>query len=535
MDGVMGRRITRRCFTALFGMAPLSASTSRAYAADADKGALRFIMRTDLHSLDPIWTTTYATRNHGYMVFDTLFALDSNFTPQPQMVGDHSVSADKLTYHFALREGLAFHDGQPVRGADCVASLHRWMARDTLGQALAQSVADMPAGDKEFTIRLKQPFPLLLNGLAKVSSLVPFMMPERLAKTDPYQQIKETIGSGPFKFAANEFQPSVKVVYVKNSDYVPRQELPSWAAGGKVVKVDRVEWLYVPDPATAAAALSNGEVDWWETVPPDLLPTLAGNSSVTIAKSDPIGSMAMLRFNQAQRPFNNEKLRQAVLSVTSQSEFMSAMYGDPANWKVCASFFACGTPMSSDVGAQALTGMRDFDEAKRLIAQSGYKGEKIVVLDGVDQQDFHFAALVAFDLLKKLGLNVELASSDWGSLVVRRASTKPVSEGGWSVVPTSFTGIETLDPSANLPLATNGANAWFGWPSDDKLEALRAEWMNTGDESVRKQIALQIQQRAFEVVPYIPLGQFFTKTAFRKSLEGVIIGPAVFMWNIRKT
>jgi peptide/nickel transport system substrate-binding protein len=469
------------------------------------------------------------------MIFDTLFALDSKFQPQPQMVGDYSISPDKLVHRFALRPGLKFHDGQSVRGADCVASLRRWMARDALGQALAAALDEMTGGDDNaFTIRLKEPFPLLLDGFAKVSSLVPFMMPERIAKTDPYQQITETVGSGPFKFVREEFEPGHKVVYVKNVDYVPRSEPPDWASGGKVVKVDRVEWLVVPEPSTAASALADGEVDWWENPSPDLARVLAANRDLAVVDTDPLGSMGLLRFNQLLPPFDNVKMRQAVLAVTDQSEFMTALAGDPKDWKRCASFFTCATPMASDAGAAALTGKRDFDMAKRLIAEAGYKGEKIVILDGVDLLANHIHALVAVELFKKLGLHAELATSDWGTVVTRRASKKPVGEGGWNVFGTDFEGAEMLNPWLNPPLPANGDKAWFGWPKDDNIEALRKEWLQASDSETRQEIAAKIQERAFETVPYIPTGQYLPKTAYRKNVRGIIIAPALFMWNVEK-
>jgi peptide/nickel transport system substrate-binding protein len=502
----------------------------------ADTKTLRFIMRNDLRVLDPMWTTAYVTRNHAYMVFDTLFALDSKLQPQPQMVGDYTISSDKLFYSFALRDGLKFHDETPLRGADCVASLKRWMARDSLGQTLATVIDEMTgADDKNFAIRLKEPFPLLLAGLAKVSSLPPFIMPERLARIDPFQQITETVGSGPFKFVREEFQPGHQAVYVKNADYVPRGEPPSWASGGKIVKVDRIEWRYMPEYSTAAAALGNGEVDWWEAAPPDLVPLLVANRDIKVEKTDPLGSTTMLRFNHLHPPFNNVKMRQAVLAVTDQAEFMSTLAGDPMNWNSCPSFFTCGTPMASNAGSEALTGKRDFDKAKSLIAEAGYTGEKIVVLDAVDTPTAHAHGLVVFELLKKLGLNVELATSDWGTLVIRRASKKPVEEGGWSIFGTGWTGIETLDPAADLPLAANGSAAWFGWPRDDKLEALRTEWLKTSDSEARQEIAAKIQARAFETLPYIPTGQWSPVTAYRKNVKGVIIAPALFMWNVEKT
>jgi peptide/nickel transport system substrate-binding protein len=421
----MAHGMTRREFTLVAGAASLAAFGCGARARAADPKTLRFIMRNDLRVLDPMWTTGYVTRNQGYMVFDTLFALDAKFTPHPQMVGDYDISADKLLYRFALRDGLGFHDGQPVRGADCVTSLKRWMARDSVGQTLATVVDEISAdGDKNFAIRLKEPFPLLLAGLAKVSSLPSFIMPERLAKTDPFQQVTETIGSGPFKFVTAEFQPGHKAVYAKNTDYVPREEPPSWGSGGKVVKVDRIEWLYIPEYSTAAAALNDGEVDWWEAPTLDLVPVLSANPAIKVEKTDPLGSTTMLRFNHLHPPFNNVKMRQAVLAVTDQAEFMSALAGDQANWSLCPSFFTCGTPMASNAGSEALTGKRDFDKARRLIAEAGYQGEKIVVLDAVDTPTAHAHGLVVFELLKKLGLNAELASSDWGSLVIRRALKK---------------------------------------------------------------------------------------------------------------
>ena len=494
------------------------------------------VARSDLRVLDPIWTTAYVSRNHGYMVFDTLFALDSKFSPRPQMVGDYRVSRDRLDYSFTLRSGLKFHDGQPVRGVDCTASLRRWMVRDVLGQSLAGVIDDMSAtGDRSFSIRLKEPFPLLINALGKVSSPVPFIMPECLAKTDPFQQITEAIGSGPFKFVAEEFQPGNKVVYVKNPDYVPRDEPPDWASGGKVVRVEQVEWIYMPEHTAAAAALNRGEVDWWEEVTPDLVPTLVANPDITVARSDPLGSMGLLRFNQLQPPFDNVKMRQAVLGVTDQAEFLTALAGDPKDWKHCASFFTCGTPMANAAGAAALTGKRDFDAAKRLIAAAGYKGEKIVILDAVDLLPNHIHALVAAELFKKLGLNVELATSDWGTVVTHRASKKPVAEGGWNVFGTDFEGAEMLNPWLNPPLPANGDRAWFGWPTDDKIEALRKEWLRASDSEARQEIAAKIQERAFETVPYIPTGQYSPKTAYHKNLKGIIIAPALFMWNVEKT
>jgi peptide/nickel transport system substrate-binding protein len=532
----MADRITRREFAITAGAAALAVHSFTAKAQGGNKKTLRFIAQADLRVLDPIWTTAYITRNHGYMVFDTLFAIDAEFAPHPQMVGEHRVSPDKLTYQFELRDGLGFHDGSPVRGADCVASIKRWMARDGHGQALAAVLDEIkPDGDRGFTIRLKEPFALLLDGFGKVSSLALFVMPERLANTDPFQQITEMVGSGPFKFLKEEFQPGHQVVYVKNTDYVPRKEPPSWASGAKVVKVDRVEWLNIPDAMTKVAALNAGEVDWWENPPLDVVPVLAANPDVTIAPADPLPSPIMVKFNHLISPFDNAKMRQAVLAVIDQADFLSALAGDSKNWQLCPSFFTCGTPMATDAGSQALTGKRDVERAKKLVAEAGYKGEKIVVLDAVDQPVAHSQALVVTDLMKKLGLTVELQAMDWGTLVTRRASMEPIDKGGWNIFCTGWVGADLIDPAENLSLRTNGKKGHFGWPTDDKIESLRTEWLKATTLDDRKRLAAAIQQRAFEVVPYLPTGQWKPVTAYRKNVQGIVNAPAFLMWNVEKT
>jgi peptide/nickel transport system substrate-binding protein len=526
--------MTRREFAATAGAASVAAVGFGARAKGAETKTLRFIPQTDVQVLDPIWTTAYVTRNHGYMVFDTLFAIDSKFKPHPQMVDGYEVSQDKLNYSFVLRDGLKFHDGQLVRGADCTASIKRWMARDALGQTLAMVVADMKGGnDKNFSIQLKEPFPLLIDGLAKVSSLAPFIMPERLAKTDPFEQVKEMVGSGPFKFVKEEHQPGNKVVYVKNNDYVPRSEPPDWASGGKVVKVDRVEWIVVPDVATKTAAIQNGEVDWWENPPADIWPVLAAKPDITMVPAS-LRPLGCVRFNWLHPPFDNVKMRQAVMLVASQADYMTAFVGDPKLWNSCPGFFTCGGPMENKAGSEWLTGKRDYDKAKQLIKEAGYKGEKIILLDAVDQPLIHSEALVTTDILKKLDLNVEYVAADWGTVVTRRASKKPPAEGGWNIFETGWVGADQLDPSANVMLRANGDQAWFGWPKDDPLESLRTEWLIAGDLEERQAIAAKIQHRAFEVVPYIPTGQYEFKTAMRKNLKGYIEAPAFFLWNVEK-
>jgi len=532
MSGIFWRRVRELAAVGMLTIALLISSGL----ARADEVTLRFIPQADLRSIDPIWTTAYVTRNFGYMVFDTLFALDKDLKPQPQMVDHWSESDDHLAWHFTLRDGLKWHDGQPVRAADCVASIERWGKRDPFGQKLMDTVASITADDdKTFTIALKSPFPLMLNALGKLSSNVPFMMPERLAKTDPFQQIPEAIGSGPFKFVAAEWQPGHKAVFVKNTDYVPRKEPPSFAAGGKVVKVDRVEWLYIPDSATAAAALNAGEADWWEQPPADLVPVFAQNPDVTVTTVDPLGNMGVLRFNQLQPPFDNLKMRQAVLNLVDQKDYMAAVAGDPKYWKVCYALFICGTPFATDAGADPLEHAPDFAKAKQLIADAGYKGEKIVLLDATDQPIVHAQALVTNALLTKAGLNVQVDANDWGTLITRRASKEPIDKGGWNIFHTWTSAPDMLSPALNGPLRANGAKAWFGWPDDPKLEGLIDQWFKAPDLAAQKELASAIQVENYSnEVDYVPTGLFQIPTAYRKNLSGIIIAPVVFLWNVEK-
>jgi peptide/nickel transport system substrate-binding protein len=496
---------------------------------------LRLIAQADLRVLDPIWTTATITRNYGYMVYDTLFALDSHFEPQPQMVDRWTVSDDKLTYTFTLRDGLKFDDGQPVKSADCVASLERWSKRDSLGQTVASVLAAYKIiDDKTFAIVLKQPFPLLIDALAKPDSNVPFIMPQRVAETSADQQIKDTTGSGPYKFVKSEWEPGHKVVFVKNPEYLPRKEPPSWAAGGKVARVDRVEWLYIPDPGTALAAFTAGEADWWENPSPDFYPLLARDPNVTLIQGSPFGVAGLLRFNQLLPPFDNEKMRQALLYAVDQSEFMAAVAGDQKYWHTCYSFYSCGGPMASDAGAKPLKGPRDLAKAKELIKEAGYHGEKVVLLDPTDFPTLHALAQVTNDLLRRLGIHVELQAMDWGTLVSRRASKAPIDQGGWNIFLTTFPGIAILDPAVNAPLRANGAAAWFGWPNDPIIEKFRDAWIAAPGLAQRKAIAADLQREAFKSVPYVPTGEYSARTAFHKDLVGVDIGPALFMWNVTK-
>ena len=530
----MKRQLRNSVFSGL-GAVALAATLMLGQSPASAEKVLKIVPHADLKNLDPIWTTAYITRNHGYMVYDTLFAVDESLKVQPQMVDKWEVSADGLTYTFTLRDGLKWHDGAPVKAEDCVASIKRWAKRDGMGQKLMDFTASLDVvDDKSFKLTLKEKYGLVLESLGKVSSNTPFMMPKRLADTDAFTQVTEVVGSGPFKFVKDQYSPGAKVVYVKNEAYVPRKEKASAAAGGKVVKVDRVEWIYIPDPATAMNAMMNGEVDFWETPAPDMLPLMRANPDIKFAVIDPLGTQGWLRLNHLHPPFNNVKARQAVLWAIDQKEYLQAIVGDPELYKECAAFFICGTPNETDVSTEALKSV-DREKAKALLKESGYNGEKVVLMQSTDIALLNAAALVTAQTLRSIGMNIEMQAMDWSTLTSRRAEKKAPADGGWNIFHTYSTGADVTSPVSNIGISGGGVErAWFGWPTDEVTEKLRDDYAREADPAKQKQIIETLQKRLFEVVPYGNYGQWFQPVVWRSNLSGVLISPVPFFWNIDK-
>jgi peptide/nickel transport system substrate-binding protein len=524
-------KFSRRAFVGGALAAPFVASLPRS--ASAAGSVLRVIPHADLKNIDPIWTTAYITRNHGYMVYDTLFAMDETLTPRPQMVDTYNVSDDKLTWTFTLRDGLAWHDGPPVTAEDCVASLKRWGKRDGMGQKLMQYTASLEAVDaKTFVLKLEKPFGLVLDAIGKISSNVPFMMPKRLAETDPFKQVPEVIGSGPFKFMKDEWVPGSKVVYAKNEAYVPRKEPVSAAAGGKVAKVDRVEWLYIPDPTTAMNALISGEVDYYEQVPGDLAPIIGQTPGITVEVLDPLGSQGMLRFNHLLKPFDKPEIRRAVITAVQQEKFLQAGVGNPDFYKVCESYFPCGSPLENDAGLDMIR-PHTIEAAKKLLAEGGYDGTKVVLMQPTDIPITSAFSLVAAETMRSMGMEVEIQAMDWSTLTSRRAKKDPVDQGGWNVFHTWWIGGDLVNPIAAVGLSGGGTEkAWFGWPTDAKMEELRDKFAFTSDPAAQKDLAKQIQKRAIEIGTHANVGTFFVPCGYRENVKGMIKSPVQFFWNM---
>lgn len=527
----------RRAFASTLALSVVALSTAMASPVFAAGKTITAVMHSDLRIIDPIFTTAYITRDHGYMVYDTLITTDANFKIQPQMA-DWKISDDKLTYTFTLRDGLKWHDGTPVTAEDCVASLKRWAAVDGMGQKLLQFTASIePTDAKTITLKLKEPYGLVLDSIGKPSSRVAFMMPKRLAETPPDKQIPEQIGSGPFKFVQGEFQPGVKAVYVKNADYVPRKEPASWTAGGKVVKVDRVEWITMPDAQTAVNALQSGDIDFMEVPPWDLLPVLEGNPDLKVETLNKFGFQTLGRMNFLHPPFDNPKIRRAALLAMNQKDVLDALVGNPKYYKICGAFFICDTPFATDVGSETLVKGNGMAEAKKALAESGYDGTPIVVMVPGDVVTLKAQPTVAVQLLREAGFKVDAQATDWQTVVSRRASQKPPKEGGWNMFFTNWVSADVSNPIANLSIGGQGKKGgWFGWAEDLKIEELKDKFVRAASLDDQKKIATEIQKEAYDQVIYVPLGQYLAPSAWRKSLTGVLDGPATpVFWNIDKS
>ncbi len=524
--------IARAAIGAAIGAATLAApSISRGAAA----APLKFIPQSDLTILDPVINTVYTVRNHGYMVFDTLFGMDANYQIQPQMLASYSVEDNGLRWKLTLRDGLFWHDGEKVLARDCVASIARWAVRDGVGSLLKARTEEMTAhDDRVIEIRLKKPFALLPYALGKISTPMCPMMPERLAKTDPFKAVTEMTGSGPFRFKADEWISGARAVYTKFDRYNPRQEpTTGWTAGGKIVHFDRVEWVTSPDDGSSASAMQSGEMDWWELPVADLLPLLTKTGKIRAEIKDRNGTLGLLKMNNLQPPFDNPAIRRALLGAVAQKDFMTAIAGEnPAMWRDGVGIFTPGTPMASDAGMTVLNSPRDMAKVRAAIKAAGYNNERTVLLAPGEPHYRKAMADVSYGMLTAAGFNVDVQSMDWGTAVVRREMKAPVDKGGWSVLCTTANGLDMQTPTLHF-LRTTGDKAWFGWTKSDRIEDLRAAWVDAPDAAAQQAIAVEIQKQCWIDVPHLPLGVWYQPMAWQKTVDGVLDGFPVF-WGARR-
>ncbi len=529
---MLGRRLSLHLACAAAALVSVTGVTSIGTA--RAESVLKVALHSDLKIIDPIWTTALISTHHGNMVYDTLFAVNDKLEVKPQMVDTWTVSPDKLTYTFVLRDGLEWHDGKPVTAEDCVASIRRWAAKDGMGQKLMSVVGELSTPDaRTIKMVLKEPYGLVLETLGKSSSNVAFMMPKRIADGDPNTQITDATGSGPFIFKKDEWKPGEKAVYVRNPKYKPRSEPASGLSGGKIAKVDRVEWITIPDQQTQVNALLNGEIDLIEFVPADLMPLLQKDKNIKTFVTNLAGRQYAMRFNVLHKPFDNAKVRQAVLYALDQKPFLDANVGDPKYYTVCRSLFPCGSPLESSKGWDDKV-RGNVAKARELLKEVGYDGAPVVLMHQTDTANHNQLATVAKPQLEAAGFKVDLQSMDWQTLVSRRSKKDPVDKGGWSAFFTSWGSPDVLTPVSAAFLNASCDKATFGWPCDEGLEKLRDAFARETDPVKQKAIAEQVQLRVIEYPTHVVLGQFTQPTGLRANIDGLLHAPALALWNVEK-
>jgi peptide/nickel transport system substrate-binding protein len=524
----------RRTLLSAASAAPFLAASPALAQGDAAH-TLRYAAQADVTALDPMSTTSYGVRNHGHMCWDTLYGPDQNFVMRPQLVEGHVVEDDGLRWVFTLRPNIRFHDNEPIRAADAVASINRWSARDTLGQTLRARTAEMRVlDDRRFEIRLNQRFGPMLEALGKPSSYPCFIYPERFATVDPARPFTEVVGSGPYRFVAAERLSGARSVYQRFSGYAPNPGAPNLLGGAKLAHFERVEFRWMPDVGTVAAALQAGEIDWWEQVAPDLRPILSRHRDVVVERVDAFGLMAHLRFNHLHAPFDNVAVRRALLASVRQADFMTAIMGtDRTLWADGVGPFPTSSPLASDVGNDAMAGPADFARAQAALRAAGYANQPVTVLHPTDVVNNNALTTVLTDALKRSGLNAESANSDWGTVLQRRSRQEPPGQGGWNALIVLFGGVDLGNPGVHPLLRGNGRQAWFGWPTSAPLEAMREEWLDAPNLDAQKAIARRIQAQFWQDLPWIPLGQYFIDSAWRRGITGVQKGMTLPL-NVRR-
>ena len=511
----------------------LALPAGRAGAQTAPASVLRVAPSADLTQLDPVFASIVITRIYGMMVYETLFAWDSKLDAKPQMVGAWSTAPDGLSWRFTLRPGLRFHDGQKVTTADVIASLKRWMQRDVVGQKLGAAVTGMDAVDADtFEIKLSKPYPAMLFSLGSGVGQAPFIMRAGDLAGDPAKAITTAIGSGPFRFNHAARISGALTVFDRNADYVPRNEPPDGLAGGRRVKVDRVEWRVMPDPSTASAALQAGEIDLWEQPALELLPVLKRNADIRIQKLTDLSNQTMLRPNSLYPPFNDPRARLALAYIINQSDIMAAGFGDAENWSECRAYFICGGPYGTQAGTAGLK--PDLAKAKALLAEAGYKGERLVFPATREIAWIGQMAQVVADEMTQAGMNVDLVWADWGTTAGRQRNQSPPDKGGWSLFATGASG-----PTMHSPLTNLGTNMacdrrnFPGWPCDEEAERLRQAVLDA-DEARRPAALDALHRHLAEVQPYIVMGQYRQPVALRKTVSGFLESPVIVYWNLEK-
>ncbi len=506
-----------------------SAAATLARPARAAGRTLDLVLESEAVILDPYATTAAITRTFGYHVWDTLFATADDGAIHPQMIANWETSPDRLTWRFALRPGLLWHDNTPVTAQDCTASLKRWMPKDPLGRMLAAASTAIDATDaRTFVIHLREPFPLMLDVLGKPNAVVPFMLPERLAATPGDKRITEIVGSGPFRFRPDEWRPGDRMILERNPAYLPREEPASFLAGGKIPRIDRLVLRVIPDDATAANALAAGEVDYVQYVSFDQIDRLAKARDVSLMT---LGGIHMFqgnfRLNHATGPFTDPAVRRVLWSLVDQAEILGAI-GIPKRFAAppCPSFWMCDSPLQSAAGAPTPAGVPfSIEAARAALKQTAYAGEPVVMLE-TSGSISETACRVLAQGMRQAGFTVDEQPMDWGTVLARRAK-----KDGWSLFGVYSNGVDMVSPLNHFYVASTCAD-YPGWSCDNRIPALLARFAKAEDLPARRAIAADIQTICYEIVPSVMWGQFSRPAAYRNRLKNLPQSSFPIFWEV---
>jgi peptide/nickel transport system substrate-binding protein len=525
--------IARRALLRGAGALGATALAAPALAASEQQRVLRFMPQVDLVFLDPHYSMTNVTRNHAGLVYDQLYGTDSKLQVQPQMAEGHTVEEDGKRWRIRLREGLRFHDGEPVLARDCAASIKRWGRRDVLGVEILR-ISDEISGidDRTLEFRLKQPFPKLPQALGKPGAYMPAIMPQRLAETDAYKQLTEIIGSGPFRYVKEERLQGVRNVYARFDGYVPRPNgVPDRATGPKIVHFERVIWTTMPDQGVSLAALQKGEQDWWEFASQDLVPVMRKDPALRAEVLETEGNFMMVRFNQLYPPFNRPEMRRVILRAVDQVDFVAAVGGDAEFQRPGVGFYPLGID-ATEAGLATIRPPFTPEQARKALAAAGYQGEKIIQVSPADYPNVRMANEVLADLLKKIGINLEYISTDWSTMTQRVIKKEPPENGSFHIHMLNVPCLSVASPLVNSRTRGTGAEE-SGWYKSPRYEELRAQWLLTETPDDQGRMAETLQLECLESVPLVPCGVTLQPAAWRADLEGVLGGVPKF-WNVQR-
>ncbi len=468
-----------------------------ASAADGRRGGtLKVISQASISTIDPISSSAWVAWAVGTQIYDVPFASDGNFQPQLQMLEDWSISDDGLVWTFNIRDGLQWHNGEPVKAEDFKATLERafdsyYTGWKELGARATVGVVD----DSTWTLSFEEPFGLVLDSMNFNTEGLPIQKASVIADTPAERGggvLQEHVGSGPYQFV--DWDVGNRIILERFEDYLPRTEAPSGHAGAKYAYVDAIEFYEIPDVQTRLSLLETAEMDFMDTAPLDFFEIMRDNPEIEVY-TDPIGRWPVMIINHRRIPFEDVKARKALQAAIDHEAIMAA-YGPPGLRGLCSAVFLCGLRWDTKVGEENYN-QNDVEKAKKLLEESTYDGRPIVAMTPVDQPTIHPILTVGEQNLKAAGFNIDLQVVDWATLKSRR-----VKPDDWDIFTTWGAA------AAASPLTNRLGVGDLGGFESDRVTELREAFFKATSEDEQRDLVEQLQMTYYEEVPYVVIGYF---------------------------